>query len=105
MYPQQELIRLATYKAGLRSRIADRRAACAAAATLAAQPVAWLDRAVELWRKFAPLAPLVAIPLGFLGARKLFPRLKTLGTVLRWTPLLFGAVRGFKSLVTARTKV
>jgi hypothetical protein len=102
MYPQRELIRLAAYKAGLQGRIAQHRAACAAAAARAAQPVAWLDRAMEVWRKFAPFVPLAAVPLGLIGARKLFPRLKTLGMLLRWTPLVFGAVRGFKSIVTER---
>lgn len=102
MYPQRELIRLAIYKAGLRVRIADRRAACAAAASRAVQPLAWLDRAVALWRKFAPFAPLAALPLGFMGARKLVPKLKTIGLLLRWAPVIFGAVRGFKSQATAR---
>lgn len=102
MYSQRELIRLAAYKVRLQDRIASRRTVVAAAAIRAARPVAWLDRALQLWRKFAPLAPLVAVPLGILGTRRLFPKLKTLGLLFRWTPLVFGAVRGFGSMRTPR---
>ena len=102
MYPQRELIRLAAHKAALRRGIAFRRAQCAEAAARLAQPLAWLDRMRAFWRRLAPLAPLAALPLGFLAARIIFPRSKILGSLVRWGPLVFGAVRGIGSAVTTR---
>ena len=102
MYPQRELIRLAAHKAALRLGIALRRAQCAEAAARLAQPVAWLDRMLAFWRRLSPLAPLAALPLGFLASRIIFPRAKILGSLLRWGPLVFGAVRGISSAVTTR---
>ena len=95
MYPQPELIRLAEHKVALRRRIAGHRARCASALAEAAQPLAWLDRVVQFWRRLSPFAPFVAIPLGFALKRSKAPRL--LSTVLRWGPLLFGAIRGLAS--------
>jgi hypothetical protein len=93
MYSHRELIRLAAHKTALRRRIAGRRATCAAAAARMLAPVAWLERMLALGRKLAPFAPLAAVPLGFLLKRPAAkPRL--LGTLLRWGPVLFGAVRG-----------
>lgn len=94
MYPRRELSRLAAHQAVLRRRIAGRRAACRAAAATALQPVVWLDRLLALARRFAPLAPLAAVPLGFLFKRSRAARPRLLGTLLRWAPLVLGAVRG-----------
>ncbi len=95
MYPQLELTRLAEHKIALRRRIAGHRARCATVLAEAAQPLAWLDRVVQFWRRLSPFAPFVAIPLGFVLKRSKAPRLLT--TALRWGPLLFGAIRGFVS--------
>ena len=94
MYPHRELIRLDTHKTVLRLRIARRRAECAAAAAGVMQPVAWLDRMLVLWRRVAPFAPFAAVPLGFLLKRAAAPRRSVLGALLRWGPVMLGAVRG-----------
>ncbi len=93
MYSHRELTRLGAHKAALRQRIARRRIECAAVATRALQPVAWLDRMVALWRRVAPFAPFAALPLGFLFPRPAAKRAGLLGPLLRWGPVLFGVVR------------
>ena len=105
MYSQRELTRLAAYKAALRRDIALSRARCAEAAARAVQPLEWLDRVLDFWRRLSPFAQIAAVPLGFLVQRTVFPRRKILGSLLRWAPLVFSAVRGFKAAVTpARTE-
>ncbi len=96
MYPQRELTRLALHKTALRGRIRVRRAKCAAAFAGALRPLAWADRALALGRKLSPFAKLAAIPLSLVLKRALFPRAKILGTLLRWGPGLFVALRGLK---------
>lgn len=93
MYPQPELTRLATHKAVLRERIGRRRVVWAAGLADAMRPLAWLDRAVALWRKITPYAKLATIPLTLITKRVLFPRARILGTLLRWGPAVFGAIR------------
>lgn len=94
MYPDLELNRLAAHKARLRGRIGVQRVKCAQAATQVLRPLAWLDRALALWDRISPLAKIAAIPLGFVlkGSASAPPRL--LGKLLRWGPLVLGAVRG-----------
>jgi hypothetical protein len=104
MYPQPELNRLAVHKLALRRRIALRRVACAEAAARVARPLAWLDRAQAFWRKFAPFAPLAAVPLGLFALRTVFSGHKILGALVRWGPLAFAAVRGMSSAVRARSR-
>ena len=99
MYPQRELIRLAAYKAALRRDIALRRICCAAAASRLAQPVAWLDRILAILRQLSPVALLAAVPLGVFVQRTVFPRMKILGSLLRWGPLVVNAARGFGSIL------
>ena len=93
MYPAEELIRLARYKAVLSRRITRHRAQCVEAASVAAQPLAWLDRMLGFWRKLSPFAKFAAVPLGFLAKRTLFPRRKILGSMVRWGPLILNVVR------------
>jgi hypothetical protein len=95
MYPQRELIRLGVHKAALRRRIGRQRIACASAATQVLRPVGWLDTALTLWRRVSPLARFAAIPLGLLLKRSVSPRPRLLGALLRWGPVMLGAVRGF----------
>ena len=95
MYTDRELTRLSTHKVALRQRIARHRHQCVTAAARVVQPLAWLDRMLGLWRQFAPFASIAAVPLGFLLKRSSAPRPRMLGTLLRWAPVLVGAVRGF----------
>jgi hypothetical protein len=104
MYPNQELIRLAAHKVALRRKITLRRVQCATAAAGAAQPLAWLDRLLAFWRRLAPFAPFAAVPLGFLIRRRVFPRLKILGSLLRWGPVAFAAMRGLGSAPKTRPR-
>jgi hypothetical protein len=99
MYPQPQLNRLAAHKIALRRGIALRRAECAEAAVRIAQPIEWLDRMLALMRRVSPLVEFAAVPLGFLAARTVLPRRKILGSLLRLSPLVFGAVRGINSMI------
>ena len=104
MYPDQELIRLANHKLALRRRIMIHRAQCMEAAIHLARPLAWADRLLAVWRQISPLARLAAVPLGFLVQRKLFPRRTLLGSLFRWGPAVFAAVRGISSSGKTRDK-
>jgi hypothetical protein len=97
MYPDAELIRLAAHKATLRRRIAARRAVCADAFRNATRPLALLDRSIALWQRVAPLARALALPLGLFLSRTALPRTGFLGRVLRWSPVVFAAWRGFSA--------
>ena len=99
MYPQPQLNRLAAHKVVLRRGIALRRAQCAEAAARIAQPVEWLDRMLSFVRRILPLVKVAAVPLGFLAVRTVLPRRKILGSLVRWSPLVFGAVRGLSSVI------
>lgn len=94
MYTDRELIRLDSHKTAIRLRIARRRHECAAAAGRVLQPLVLADRLVGFARRLSPLAALAAVPLGFLFKRAAAPRTSVLGTLLRWGPVVFGAVRG-----------
>ena len=102
MYPKRELIRLAVHKAALRRDIALRRHQCVQAAAGVAQPLVWLDRVVAIWRQLSPLTLLAAVPLGWIFKRTVSPRLKFLGALARWGPLVVSAVRGINSAVRTR---
>jgi hypothetical protein len=95
MYPQEELKLLSLKKAALRQRIHVQRAECAAAFTRISRPLQWLDRVIAQWRKLSPMLKLGAVPLVLLLKRWIAPRTRILGSVLRWGPLVYGAVRGF----------
>jgi len=103
MYPDRELNQLAMHRQILRRRIARHRSECAAAATQLARPIAWLDRALAFWRRLPPLAQFALPSLGALATRKLFPHHKFLNLLLRWGPVVSGAVRGFRTAVTPST--
>jgi len=102
MYPARELKRLALRKAVLRRNLAEGRVQCAVAATAALAPLAWLDRAAAFWRRLSPLAGLAAVPLGLMAQRLVFPRLKILGSLARWSPLILGAARGIRSVFASK---
>lgn len=101
MYPEQELIRLAGHKAMLRRKIAIRRAQGAESVARLAQPLVLLDQLLVLWRRFAPLA---AVPLGYFVTRRVFPRRRNLGTLVRWFPLIVGVVRVIGSTIRAHPR-
>lgn len=73
MHPERELTRLAAYKTSLRRRLGRRRAECAAAALHATRPLVWMDRALAVCRRVAPLLKLAAVPLGLALIRSLLP--------------------------------
>jgi hypothetical protein len=102
MYPARELTRLAARKAALQRTIALHRAQCIGAAARAARPLAWIDRMLAWWRRLPPLATFAAAPLGWLLTRAVFPRLKIIGPLLRWGPLVLGALRGLGTAAKAR---
>jgi hypothetical protein len=93
MYPRAELTSLASSKSELRQRIFIRRSDCAAAAARLAQPIVWIDRAYAAWRRISPMVKLAAVPIGLLIARLNIRHLQRAGAVLRWGPLVLGAVR------------
>ena len=93
MYPQRQLNELAARKTVLRRGIALRRVQCAVAAARVAQPLEWVDRMLAFWRSLSPLAQFAAVPLGLLIQRTVSPRLKILRTLVRWSPLVFAALR------------
>ena len=99
MYPQRELTRLAAHKAALQRDIALRRAQCAEAAARVAPPFECLDRMLAFWRRLSPFAQFAAVPLGVLVTRTVLPRLKIVGSLLRWAPLVFGAGRAIGAAV------
>ncbi len=97
MYPDRQLTLLAARKDELRRSIALGRAECAAAAVQVVRPLELLDRMLALWRRFSPLVKITAVPLGWLLKRSPAPRTRVLGTLLRWGPLVLGAVRRLAS--------
>jgi hypothetical protein len=103
MYPRGELNLLAMHKAALRRDIALHRAQGVAAAVRVTQPLEWLDRVLVFWRRIAPLALAVSVPLSLLGARSLAPRLKILGWLVRWGPLVYGAVGRLRGAAKRRS--
>lgn len=98
MYSDRELNRLAIYKAALRHRITRRRDECAALAGRLTRPVAWLDRALAFWRRLSPFTQFATVPLGLLVSRAVLPRRGLLGSLARWGPLAFAAVRGLSAV-------
>ena len=98
MYPQGELNALARGKTELRQTMALRRAHYVEAIVAVSEPLAWLDRAVRLWRQFAPFTQFAAGPLAGIAACAIFPRFKWLGTLLRWLPGVLKAVSAFRRM-------
>lgn len=94
MYPHGELTRLLDRKAELRRRIAVSRLACMIDAAEVTRPLAWLDQVAATWRGMRPLVRLAAVPLGLWLLRSFRRRFRVVSTVLRWGPLVLGALRG-----------
>lgn len=97
MYPQPELSRGAARKAAVRRSIARRRAQCVVAADQASQPLALLERLMVLWRQLAPYAGVAAVALSFRRKSATSARAGLLRKLLRWGPVVSGALRLFRS--------
>jgi hypothetical protein len=95
MFSDRPLTLLAARKAALQRNIDLGRVQCVVAAARLARPLKSLDRILILWRRSWPLARFVALPLGFLLKRSSTPRTRLVSTLLRWAPVVFGAVRSF----------
>jgi len=93
MHHREELRALAADKAALVERIRARRELCAAAAAAAARPLKALDSGLARWRRLSPVVRLAAAPLGLLLARLAGRRLRALGALVRWGPLVFRVAR------------
>jgi len=98
MYPSGELTRLAHHKAALRFRIAHRRLEVAEAYTEVERPLRWVERALAWWEKINPIAKLVALPGMLLLRRTFFRRLGVIGSLLRWSSILFTAGKAFRAM-------
>ena len=67
------------------------------------QTFIWISAAVFTGMMAITFASLTLVYLlGFLVTRTVFPRLKILGSLVRWGPLVFGAVRGISSAAKTR---
>ena len=93
MHHREELTALAADKAALVERIHARRELCAAAAAGAARPLKALDLGMARWRRLPPVVRLAALPLGLLLARLAGRRVRALGALLRWGPLVLQVAR------------
>jgi len=103
MYAERELKRLGEVKARLRLRIALRRAEISVQTARVTQPLRWVDRALVYWKKAGPVARLAAGPVGVWLMNKLFARRKTAGSLMRWGPMIWNVVRGFRSGLSRRS--
>jgi hypothetical protein len=92
MYPQPQLMRLAERKAALQCDVRRRRRDCVAAAVVAGRPLVWLDRMMSVCRRLLPLAKFAAVPVGALLAGASSRRIKFLGSIMKWSPLVFGVL-------------
>lgn len=101
MYPTQELNRLAIRKVALRRSITLHRLQCTKAAAEVVRPLQWLDRLMSTWRQFSPLTKLAAVPLGYLVKRTISSRLKLLGSLFRWIPIVYGAADAIRRKTSA----
>jgi hypothetical protein len=93
MYPREELTALAGTKAELLDRICVGRELCSSAAARAARPLELLDLGIARWRQLSPFVKVAAVPLGFLLKRRMSRKARALGALMRWAPLVLGAVR------------
>lgn len=87
MHATAELKRLGEVKAGLRRRIAQRRAVTGAQVARVARPLQWVDRIRGYWRRVGPLARLAAAPAGWWLFRRGIRHRKGVGSMLRWAPM------------------
>ena len=97
MYPDGDLSKLELRKVALRQRIHLRRRECVARATRVAEPLEKIDDLMARWRRISPLAKVAAVPMAMILKKLIFPRAKILGSMVRWAPLAFKILRGFKA--------
>ena len=95
MYPSGQLALLQARKIVVRRRIAIGRMHCEDYAAEIAQPLAFIDRAIVMWRKIQPWVKILSVPAGLLIARSRGRRFGQMRSLLRWVPLVLSVVRGF----------
>jgi hypothetical protein len=96
MYPQNELTRLAAYKAALRRDITRRRAQCVGSTVRVLRPFVWADGVWAFCRRLQPLASIAAVPVISQMVRLVFPRQKLLGAIARWSPIIVNTLGALK---------
>jgi hypothetical protein len=93
MYPHGQLIELAERKAALQRRIQVHRWECADRLGELVRPLRWIDAARERLAHVNPLGGSLALLLAGLLQKRLFPKKRLLGFLLRWGPWLFGLLK------------
>ncbi len=101
MYPHRELSDLGARKAALRVEIAHLRTECEVAAAVVTRPLVLADKAIAWARSLSPLAVIASLPLGAIARVALErgvagSRMKFLGPLVKWAPVVFTAVRGLQ---------
>ena len=98
MYAERELKRLNDVKSAVRRRIARRRIETIEQTAVVTRPLVWVDLAYGYWKKFSPMARLVAGPVSGWLMGSLFGKHKKTGSLMRWVPTIWNIVRGLKSV-------
>lgn len=93
MYPSGELKELAARKASLRVRIDERRWLCVENGAELVRPVVIVDDLVDRWRRIAPLAKLVGVPLGLMIVRRLVRKFRHVAGFAQMLPVIFQTAR------------
>ncbi len=96
MHHTHELIRLGSHKVSLRRRISLRRESRAELVARLLQSTSWLERMVAFSQKLSPLIAFAMMPIALRIQRRFFQNWKTLGTLIRWTPVVWSTLRRFR---------
>lgn len=109
MYPRGELDRLADRKMILQARIAVRRWEGVEAAGALVRPIAFLDRALDVWGRISPFVKMLAVPGGLFVAKLVKERRAAhgghggkLGMLLGALPAIVSGVQFFQQMRAAR---
>ncbi len=97
MYPSGQLKALARHKAHVIQRSAFLRQEAVTAARGIEQSLSWVERAMDIWKRVGPLVKYGSVPLAFLARKFLFRKVRFLGPLIKWGPILLGLFRGFRS--------
>ncbi|MFT3831667.1 MAG: hypothetical protein QM691_18380 [Opitutaceae bacterium] len=97
MYPREQLAELALRERVLRWRIDERRKKMVVASAVIASRLAWIDRALALFRSTMTLGGLVSPQVGGVALGLLSRFAPRLGRLARWGSLLAGPLRTFWS--------
>jgi hypothetical protein len=88
-------------RVALQAAIDTQRVATAALVTRAFSPLQTLGQVHTAWRRLPAFAIAGAWPLGWIFQRT-FPQAKVLGTILRWSPFVLGALRAITAVTAQR---